>query len=423
MNASSYADRVFLALIKNRELNQHALRALRKATHLLGLAAGMRLAELRESDEPLQRCFSQTEENALHANLFHEAATILSARWQKIPRRRRPQYSSEQRFRILRIKDLLALSIDETANLFCLCPNTISRWQTAALTHPNRKALGPNIQPKPPIRRYADVVRHLVQTMALLGFGGNKLIAQTLARAGWKLSTETVRRIRKESTPPAITLPAKSASNRSVKAHYPGHIWMADLTDVTGLFGLLRFKIALVLDVFSRMPLAFRVFTKEPNAQEIRSLFRQATARFGSPKHFVSDQGPQFIDSGFRRFLRGLRIKQRFGAIGKTGSIAVIERFWKTLKNTLSLRFFRPLLPQDLERRLQVGLFHYAYIRPHQGLDGATPAEVFFGIKPARLSADHPPRGRPGEGPSVMPFDIEFIDSERMLPVLVSIAA
>ena len=106
-----------------------------------------------------------------------------------------------------------------------------------------------------------------------------------------------------------------------------------------------------------------------------------------------------------------------------TGSIAIIERFWKTLKNTLSLRFFRPLLPQDLEQRLQIGLFHYAYIKPHQGLDGATPAEVFLGREPARLSADHPPRGRPGEGPPDLPFDIEFIDSERMLPVLVPKAA
>jgi hypothetical protein len=102
MNASSYADRVFLPLIKNRELNQLVLRALRKATHLLAIAAGMRLAERRDSKEPLQKCFSQAEENALLANLFREAADILSARWHKIPRRRNPQYSPEQCFRILK---------------------------------------------------------------------------------------------------------------------------------------------------------------------------------------------------------------------------------------------------------------------------------------------------------------------------------
>jgi hypothetical protein len=45
---------------------------------------------------------------------------------------------------------------------------------------------------------------------------------------------------------------------------------------------------------------------------------------------------------------------------------------------------------------------------------------MYFGKKPARLSAEHPPRGSPGEGPLFVPFDIEFIDSERMLPVLVS---
>ena len=148
-------------------------------------------------------------------------------------------------------------------------------------------------------------------------------------------------------------LPRSNAPKpRSVKAHYPGHVWMADLTDVPGLFGLFRFKIAVILDVFSRMPLSFRVFTKEPTAQEIRILFLKAMARFGIPRHFVSDQGSQFIDSGFRQFLFGLGVRHRFGAIGKTGSIAIIERFWKQLKYTLRLRSFRPLFLEDLERRL-----------------------------------------------------------------------
>jgi hypothetical protein len=37
----------------------------------------------------------------------------------------------------------------------------------------------------------------VVKTMELAGFGGNDLIARTLARAGWNLSARTVGRIRK----------------------------------------------------------------------------------------------------------------------------------------------------------------------------------------------------------------------------------
>ena len=69
------------------------------------------------------------------------------------------------------------------------------------------------------------------------------------------------------------------------------------------------------------------------------------------------------------------------------------------------------------------GLVHYAYFRPHQGLGGATPAEIYFGRTPSHLSAIPPPRGRPGEGPTDWLFRVEYLDAERMLPVLARKAA
>jgi hypothetical protein len=39
------------------------------------------------------------------------------------------------------------------------------------------------------------------------------------------------------------------------------------------------------------------------------------------------------------------------------------------------------------------------------------------------LSAIPPPRGRPGEGLMDLPFRIEYLDAERLLPVLVRKAA
>jgi hypothetical protein len=94
----------------------------------------------------------------------------------------------------------------------------------------------------------------------------------------------------------------------------------------------------------------------------------------------------------FRRRLERLGVKQRFGAIGKKGSIAL-------------------------------GLVHYAHFRPHQGLGGATPAEIYFGRTPSHVSAIPPPRGRPAEGPIDSPFLVDCLDAEQMLPVLVRKAA
>jgi hypothetical protein len=46
-----------------------------------------------------------------------------------------------------------------------------------------------------------------------------------------------------------------------------------------------------------------------------------------------------------------------------------------------------------------------------------------FGRTPSQLSAIPPPRGRPGEGPMDLPFRVDYLDAERMLPVLVRKAA
>ncbi len=104
MEGTTYADRIILSLAKRKNLQRLALHALMKANEMLGLALGVRLAELRDSEEPLQQAFAESEVHALQARLYHEIADILGARLDKIPERRRPQYTPQQRYRILRIK-------------------------------------------------------------------------------------------------------------------------------------------------------------------------------------------------------------------------------------------------------------------------------------------------------------------------------
>jgi hypothetical protein len=101
----------------------------------------------------------------------------------------------------------------------------------------------------------------------------------------------------------------------------------------------------------------------------------------------------------------------------------LIERLWRTLKDALGLRLLRPLAAEDLMEKVELGLLHYAYFRPHQGLGGATPAEMYFSRTPAHLSAIPPPRGRPGQNLLDSPFRIEYLDAERLLPLLVRKAA
>ncbi len=259
--------------------------------------------------------------------------------------------------------------------------------------------------------------------MAASGFGGNQRIAQTLARAGWKLAAETVRRIRKEDSAPIPEPAVGKPRPRPLEAFYPNHVTMADLTEISSVFRLFAFKLAVVFDVFSRFPLAARVFSHEPSGSDIADLFLSAVKRFGPPQHFVSDRGSQVTSDVFREALRQLSIRHRFGAIGKVGSIALIERLWRSAKSLHGIGILPPLTQHELERRVKLALFYYAYLRPHQDLEGATPAEIYFGLPPAHLSAVSPPRARPREGRLEAPFHITFLDHERFLPVLIPKAA
>ena len=405
-----------------RLLNSAALPALLRATHLFGLALGSALGKLRESGVTAAKMFAKTEEQALLLQMMREAAGILGDRWDKVPERRRPHYVPEQRYRVLRIRNLLGLSQRETAEMFRVSAETIGRWETEAMSADEGSAR-PLVALNPPVRRFADVVRAVVKAMELAGFGGNDLIARTLARAGWKVSPRTVGRIRKERLPRPRIPEAAATALKAVRARRPNHVWMADLTDMKGLFGIVMFKVGVVFDAFSRMPLSAWIFTKEPSAREITGFVSKTAKKHGQPAHFVSDHAGCFTGWVFRRALKSLGVRQRFGAIGKKGSIALIERLWRTLKDALGLRLLRPLVADELRAKVELGLVHYAHFRPHQALGGATPAEVYFGRMPAHLSAIPPPRGRPGEGSMDSPFRIEYLDAERLLPVLLRKAA
>ncbi len=133
----------------------------------------------------------------------------------------------------------------------------------------------------------------------------------------------------------------------------------------------------------------------------------------------------QVVEILSRRFAKIPERRRPYYSPGERYRILEIRNLlgWsrRTLKDNASLRLQRPLTMKDLERRLETTLTHYLCFRPHQGLDGATPAEAFLGLEPASKRAVPPPRGRPGEGSINAPFAVAFLDPERAaFPVLVA---
>ena len=291
-------DRAVLKIAESRHLERFAIRALLKANELLGLSICVRLAKLRDSDDRFATLFAESEAHALQAN-HAEIAAIVASRWDRLPERRHPHYRRSERYRILRIRQLLSLSLAETARRFRISSDTVAGWERQ-LEHEAGDTVGSLVRPGLP---FADM-----PTRSTLGedhgFGGVWCLRnhRTDARSSpLELSERTVARILQEnilmpSGAPDLVMPMP----RAVRARYPNHIWVSDITEIKSLFGLCSFYLAVVLDVFSRMPVSARVFCTRPSASDLVELIEHAVRRFGPPRHFVSDQGSQFTAAGFQ---------------------------------------------------------------------------------------------------------------------------
>ena len=118
----------------------------------------------------------------------------------------------------------------------------------------------------------------------------------------------------------------------------------------------------------------------------------------------ITDQGRQFVAVRFRRWCRRHGIRQRFGAIGKYGSIAVVERFIRTMKNECTRTILVPLRLAAFQQEISIFAEWYNGDRPHETLSGRTPDEIYFGRRPAFLLPRFEPRARwPRRSPCARP--------------------
>jgi putative transposase len=303
-----------------------------------------------------------------------------------------------------------------------------------------------------PVNRFPDFVRYAVQRVqALCPTLGKKKLAQVLARAGLHLGITTIGRIRHEKPvrPPIqpATSPTARTKDRTATAKRPNHVWHVDLTTVPTQLGFWCpwspfawpqcwpwcWWVAVVLDHYSRRVMGFALFRKAPTSVEVRSSLGRAIGAAGkAPRYLVSDKGSQFFPTtGYKKWCRHQRIRPRFRALGKHGSIAVLERAVRTIKEGLR-RIIVPTRREALRTELVIVLDWYNQHRPHSTLGGKTPDEVYFHRFPANRRPRFEPRSVwPRGSPCALPhalvagkpgarFDIEVehVAGHAHLPII-----
>ena len=184
----------------------------------------------------------------------------------------------------------------------------------------------------------------------------------------------------------------------------------------------------------SRRVMGLAVFTKEPSSNTVQAFLDSAIEAAGtSPGHLITDQGVQFTAKGFKRWCRRRGIRHRFGAVGKFGSIAIIERLMRTIKNECTRRLVLvPFRRANFIRELSLWTAWYNADRPHEALVARTPDEVYFNRRPACRSPRFEPRSRwPRRAPCARPhalirgrpgihvdLDVRYTSDRKHLPVV-----
>jgi putative transposase len=193
-----------------------------------------------------------------------------------------------------------------------------------------------------------------------------------------------------------------------VIAKESNHVWHIDLTAVpTGagfwtpwlpftLFQCWPFCwwVAVVIDQYSRRAIGFAVYSKHPTSRAISAFLGKATSFSAKPKYLICDQDKIFIADNFKSWLRRKHIKPRYGAVGQHGSIAVVERFIRTMKDESLRRIIVPTKHDIMRREILYFIQWYNEARPHSTLDGRTPNEVYDGLRPANQRPRIEPRER-----------------------------
>ena len=364
--------------------------------------------------------------------LLREELYIKDGRWERSRSRRRPHYTPVQRMRILQLRAARGWTLEKTGRVFLVDLQTLMIWMRR-LDERDDRAL---IQTVEPVNRYPDFVRNLVrQLKRLFPEMGSERMAHFLARAGLLLGATTIRRIERENGPPPDdVVEEKVGRRRRVVGRYPGHTLHVDLTTVPTRAGFwvpwfpfsvpqrwpFCWWIAVAVDQVSRALVGFAVFSQLPSSKQIQSFLDRAIRANGQPpKYIITDKGKQFWCRSFKRWCKRRTIRPRYGAIGEPASIAIVERFIRSMKQECTRSLLVPMSVEAMQREIDLYSTWYNRDRPHMALAGRTPREVYENRTVRRRHFE--PRPKWPHGPrrrDRLRLAVSYVNERKHLPII-----
>jgi len=224
-------------------------------------------------------------------------------------------------------------------------------------------------------------------------FFGVRRIWKTLRDEGYLVNPKRVHRLMQQMGLQAIyprkrlSLPDKEHRIypyllRGVRIERPDQAWCSDITYLR-LRGGFVYLVA-VMDWFSRYVLSWRI-SNTLDATFCVAALEEALA-CGLPDIFNTDQGAQFTSAAFTGCIEAANIRMSMDGRGRFLDNIFVERLWRSLKyEDIYLKDYEtvPALVEGVDAYFGF----YNWERPHQSLDYATPAEVYYQLDTMRTVA------------------------------------
>jgi transposase InsO family protein len=271
----------------------------------------------------------------------------------------------------------------EVAEIVGVAPITVSNWQKKYDTeglpglyrHPSSKRVS---------AQYQTLSHRIVERRKAHPERGVRRIRDDLRREeGLEVSAEQVRTVVNEAgvgNDPVRRGP-RPAQPRRFERSLPNALWQIDIFT----FELKRFyKVYLIgiIDDHSRYIVGWGLF-RQQTAEAVLEVTKGAIGQWGAPREILSDNGRQFVawrgKSRFQHVLKQQGIGHVRSAPHHPMTLGKIERFWQTIwREFLSEQVFASFA--DACQRLDHWVQYYNHQRPHQGIEGACPADRFYGV-------------------------------------------
>jgi putative transposase len=239
--------------------------------------------------------------------------------------------------------------------------------------------------PVPISEKKLSIFRRIDEVFTMNPAFGGATIGTILRREGFEISDPTVRKYMTEMGLQAV-YPGPNLSKRAhdsliypyllrkMVIDRPNQVWGTDITYIRMKSGFLY--LVAYLDWFSRYVVSWELSDNLETEFVMKALRRALSV--ATPEIVNSDPGSQFTSLDHTGLLLEKGIRISMDGRGRCMDNIFTERLWRSLKyQEVYLKEYES--PRDARAGISRYFELYNTFRPHQGIGGLTPFEVYFG--------------------------------------------